>query len=426
MNVATASFSTIQERHQSGGVRPAAHLSKHPGRHVLPRSAGDHPEAVPARQLADVRPRQPHDAHRRRVAARARPVRSRRLSAKAGSSSSRTSPSFDHNGDGRVDDGDLLFSVTLRSGKPDQALVIDDANNNHVALFVQDDWRIRPDLTLNLGLRYELDTDVKNISRVDEINPLVQPFLQGERKKDLNNFGPRIGFNWAPGSGRTSVHGGYGIYYDRVTLEIESLERGLDGRALPIEVRAGNVFFLDPATGQFPPFAPSTANPFTGFILTGRRRVGHQHHRQRAPESDGAAVQPRRSAGAAEGHRAARRRRPQPRHALHHRADHRRSVQPRGRRARSRREPRVQRAHALRRAARQRRSARVALSGSAPRTRWPRRRTTPTTIRFRSGADRSTRTILPASSDRRQTISATASRSPGGSRRRPGSWSRRC
>ncbi len=177
--------------------------------------------------------------------------------------------SFDHNGDGRVDDGDLLFSVTLRSGKPDQALVIDDATNNHVALFVQDDWRIRPDLTFNLGLRYELDTDVKNISRVDEINPLVQPFLQGERKKDLNNFGPRIGFNWAPGSGRTSVHGGYGIYYDRVTLEIESLERGLDGRALPIEVRAGNVFFLDPATGQFPPFAPSTANPFTGFILPG-------------------------------------------------------------------------------------------------------------------------------------------------------------
>jgi len=182
--------------------------------------------------------------------------------------------SFDHNGDGRVDDGDLLFSVTLRSGRPDQTLVIDDADNNHVALFVQDDWRVRPDLTLNLGLRYELDTDVKNISRVDEINPIVQPFLVGERTRDLNNFGPRIGFNWAPGSGRASVHGGYGIYYDRVTLEIESLERGLDGRALPIEVRAGNVFFLDPATGQFPPFAPSTANPFTGFILPGAGASG--------------------------------------------------------------------------------------------------------------------------------------------------------
>ena len=181
---------------------------------------------------------------------------------------------FDHNGDGRVDDGDLLFAVTLRSGKPTEALVIPDADNNHIAVFVQDDWRVRPDLTLNLGLRYELDTDVKNVSRVGEINPLVQPFLQGTRKRDGNNWGPRLGFNWAPGDGRTSVHGGYGIYYDRITLQIESLERGLDGRALPIEVKAGNVFFLDQNTGQFPPFAPSIANPFTGFILTGAGASG--------------------------------------------------------------------------------------------------------------------------------------------------------
>ena len=181
---------------------------------------------------------------------------------------------FDHNGDGRVDDGDLLFAGTLRSGKPDQNLVIPDADNHYLAAFVQDDWRVRSDLTLNLGLRYEVDTDVKNISRVGEINPLVLPFLQGERNRDLNNLGPRIGFNWVPGGGRTSVHGGYGIYYDRVTLQIQSLERGLDGRALPIEVRAGNVFFLDQATGQVPPFAPSTASPFTGFILPGAGASG--------------------------------------------------------------------------------------------------------------------------------------------------------
>jgi len=59
-----------------------------------------------------------------------------------------------------------------------------------------------------------------------------------------------------------------------VTLQIQSLERGLDGRALPIEVRAGNVFFLDPGTGRFPPFAPSMANPFTGFILPGAGASG--------------------------------------------------------------------------------------------------------------------------------------------------------
>jgi outer membrane receptor protein involved in Fe transport len=181
---------------------------------------------------------------------------------------------FDHNGDGRVDDEDLLFAVTLRSGRPDRALVLPDADSNYVAAFVQDDWRVRSDLTLNLGVRYELDTDVKNISRTGELNPLVQPFLVGTRKRDTNNFGPRLGFNWAPGDGRTSVHGGYGIYYDRITLEIQSLERGLVGRALPIEVRAGNVFFVDPASGRFPPVAPSRSNPFTGFILTGAGASG--------------------------------------------------------------------------------------------------------------------------------------------------------
>jgi outer membrane receptor protein involved in Fe transport len=184
-------------------------------------------------------------------------------------------PSFDRNGDGRTDDNDLLFAVTLRSAFPDRSLVIPNANNNYFAAFVQDDWRVLPRLTLNLGLRYELDTDVKNINRYDEINPLVRSFLRGERGRDANNFAPRVGFNYATESGRTSIHGGYGIYYDRITLQIQSLERGLDGRALPVEVRAGNVFFIpppclfNPACGGFPPPAPTLANPFTGFVLPG-------------------------------------------------------------------------------------------------------------------------------------------------------------
>ena len=184
-------------------------------------------------------------------------------------------PDFDRNNDGRVDDQDLLFAVTLRSAVPDRPLILPNANNNYFAFFVQDDWRVTPRLTLNLGLRYELDTDVKNISRVSEINPLVTPFLRGTRGRDTNNFGPRFGFNYSTLDGRTSIHGGYGIYYDRVTLEIQTLERGLDGRALPIEVRAGNIFFIqpqclfNPACGQFPPPAPTLARPFTGFVLPG-------------------------------------------------------------------------------------------------------------------------------------------------------------
>ena len=184
-------------------------------------------------------------------------------------------PDFDRNGDGRVDDNDLLFAVTLRSAFPTRPLHIPDANNSYVAAYAQDDWRVRRSLTLNFGLRYELDTNVKNLSGYGEINPLVRPFLHGNRGRDKNNFAPRVGFNWSPDNGKTSLHGGYGIYYDRVTLEVISLERGLDGRALPIEVRAGNVFFIpppclfDPTCGQFPPPAPTLASPFTGFVLPG-------------------------------------------------------------------------------------------------------------------------------------------------------------
>jgi len=188
-------------------------------------------------------------------------------------------PDFDRNGDNRVDDNDLLFAVTLRSGKPTQPLLIPDADSSYLTAFVQDDWRVTPRFTLNLGLRYEVDTDVKNLSRTNQINPIVFPFLHGTRGRDANNLGPRLGFNWANASSRFSVHGGYGIYYDRITLEIQSLERGLDGRALPIEVRAGSLLFIqgnpfDPIMGKFPPGTPTLANPFTGFILPGAGAAG--------------------------------------------------------------------------------------------------------------------------------------------------------
>jgi hypothetical protein len=184
-------------------------------------------------------------------------------------------PDFDRDLNGRVDDNDLLFAVTLRSGVPDRSLLLPDTNSTYFGAFIQDDWRVHSRFTLNLGLRYELDTDVNNVSRVNELNPLILPFLNGERKRDKNNFAPRIGFNYLTNDMRTSIHAGYGIYYDRVTLEIQTLERGLDGRALPIEVRAGNVFFIppqflfDPVNGVFPPPAPTLANPFTGFVLPG-------------------------------------------------------------------------------------------------------------------------------------------------------------
>jgi hypothetical protein len=188
---------------------------------------------------------------------------------------------FDHNNDGVVNDQDLLFAVTIRSGTPDKALVLPNTDNNFIAGYIQDDWHVHRQLTLNLGVRYEIDTDVNNVGHYNQINPILAGFFQGSRHKDTNNFGPRVGFNWANKSGVFSVHGGYGIYYDRITLEISSLERGLDGRSLPIVVRAGNAVrdpdgnpvYLD-SEGHFitncqPTCAPTLSDPFTGFVFAG-------------------------------------------------------------------------------------------------------------------------------------------------------------
>ena len=176
----------------------------------------------------------------------------------------------DRNGDGVINDEDLLFAVAIRSGIPNQDLIIPNGDNNHTAAYFQDDWRVHPQLTLNLGLRYEIDSDVNDVGHYSQINPILLPYLHGTRHKAANNWGPRIGFNWASKNSQFSAHGGYGIYYDRVTLEIVSLERGLNGTALPINVTVGSASFLD-ANGNFIPGVtpeyPNTA--FSGPVIPG-------------------------------------------------------------------------------------------------------------------------------------------------------------
>src|SRR4029079_19738041 len=111
---------------------------------------------------------------------------------------------------------------------PDRDLVLPNVDNTHFAFFLQDDWRVHRRLTLNLGLRYQVDTNEKNIAGYANRNPIVEPFYHGARERDLNNLAPRVGFNFSTLHDRLSIHGGYGIYYDRIVLELITLERGLD------------------------------------------------------------------------------------------------------------------------------------------------------------------------------------------------------
>ena len=86
-------------------------------------------------------------------------------------------------------------------------------NTNDFNLFVQDDWRVSPKVTLNLGLRYEYQQNPTNIA--SRINPALPQ--TANKVSDKNNFGPRFGFAYdVNGDGKTVVRGGYGIYFGRV------------------------------------------------------------------------------------------------------------------------------------------------------------------------------------------------------------------
>ena len=91
-------------------------------------------------------------------------------------------------------------------------------------VYVQDDFKVRHDLTLNLGLRYDLHTmptDTRGLAR--NFDPATGEVIgngtPGEKlvNGDHNNFAPRFGFAWQPfGSTKTVVRGGAGVYYDHV------------------------------------------------------------------------------------------------------------------------------------------------------------------------------------------------------------------
>jgi hypothetical protein len=107
-------------------------------------------------------------------------------------------------------------------------------NQKGVFWFVQDDWKLDPRLTLNLGLRYEFITNPRDDAKqainsaADLQNPTnasLPPLLFRVPRQDINNFGPRIGFAWDIfGDHKTSMRGGFAIAYDVIFQNLPSLQ----------------------------------------------------------------------------------------------------------------------------------------------------------------------------------------------------------
>lgn len=109
-------------------------------------------------------------------------------------------------------------------------------------LFAQNKWR-RGDLTLNLGVRYDLEAT--------PIRPGLNPLFSdpSDYVIDKNNIAPRLGFTWKPGGSSVSViRGGYGRFFDKVVL----------GTTVPYVTQA---IFTPSFVAQFP---TATADPGPG------------------------------------------------------------------------------------------------------------------------------------------------------------------
>jgi Carboxypeptidase regulatory-like domain len=234
---------------------------------------------------------------------------------------------FDVNGEFFVDEtstsstlGDTAFSdylLGLPGSYGQGSAQVENVRNTGLYLFAQDSWKIKPNLTLNYGLRWELNTPIADVSRH------VQTFRPGQQTKiypcqlDPNvdaalvaqygstdcsptgpasavfptglvlpgdagvptaltqtyykAFAPRVGIAWSPGSsGKTSIRAGWGLFYnpiEQLVLEQFSAEPPFGGSTFPANTLFNEPFEDQSGTFSYPnPFGLPELHGFNGIL----------------------------------------------------------------------------------------------------------------------------------------------------------------
>ncbi len=122
-------------------------------------------------------------------------------------------------------------------------------NNREYGFFVQDDWRVSPKITVNLGLRYDYQTIAKPPIQNPNAALLAAGFDTGFQPKDKNNFAPRFGMSYAFNE-KTVLRGGYGIYFGRTTAIMTGTAHSQNG----IQVVAIDINCLTAPAGTCPTY----------------------------------------------------------------------------------------------------------------------------------------------------------------------------
>jgi outer membrane receptor protein involved in Fe transport len=176
---------------------------------------------------------------------------------------------------------------------------VENVRSTALYLFAQDSWKIKPNLTLNYGLRWELNTPIADISKhVQTFHPgqattIFPCQLSAESIASLGTsdcssvfptglvvpgdagvpnaltqtyykaFAPRIGIAWSPGgSGKTSIRAGWGIFYnpiEQLVLEQFSAEPPFGGSTFPVDTLFNTPFLSSDGLTTYP-------NPFNGIL----------------------------------------------------------------------------------------------------------------------------------------------------------------
>lgn len=151
--------------------------------------------------------------------------------------------------------GAVTFSAILppiHASKPTQYGVV----------FGQDEWRLRSNLTLTFGIRYERFYGAANEDLDTSGFPVTLPFVDVSKRGNRLNVAPRLGFAWAPkADGRTVVRGGYGIYYGHVRIGA-NLNEFFNYKQYTVNIT--NPPYPDPYQGQDP----------MKFIVAGPANIG--------------------------------------------------------------------------------------------------------------------------------------------------------
>src|SRR6185503_145574 len=155
--------------------------------------------------------------------------------------------------------------------------------------YAEDEWKIRPNLTLNYGLRYEYYTPLREDRNLQVLfnitNGTLRPPTEAAFKSSKTNFGPRLSMTWSPkptgsgffGGGRTVLRGGFGLFYgpgqtedqiqpiesDRISSTFTSnpIFSGGPPLAFPLDSTAAVAFFTNPANVNTRSYQPRAYSP---------------------------------------------------------------------------------------------------------------------------------------------------------------------